>query len=413
MKVFLALSASERKNLLLMFAAGLLFWSSIGSLLPTLPLYLRSLGMADQQLGFVMGAFAIGLLLARPSIGAIADSHSRKLVILIGTAVCGLAPLGYLLVQSVSSLMIVRSFHGISLAAFTTGYIALVTDITPPKNRGEVLGYMSLINPVGVAFGPALGGFVQEAFGDRYLFLLTASFGFLAFLIMTQVQENRRTNPSKKTDSSPAIQPGLWRLLLSPRIRILSLVLLHVGLAFGGMSAFISLLMEETGVNFNAGFFFTAAAIASFSIRLVAGPLSDRIGRGIFITFSLSLYAIAMFILTFAHTPWLFLISGFLEGAGFGLLIPTTSAIIADRAYPHERGRLFGLCLGGFDLGIALAGPMAGLIAEAFSYQTLFICITVILILGLLVFLTQSSKDLPHSLRYALGRGQDIYSASR
>ncbi|MDJ1179727.1 MFS transporter [Roseofilum sp. BLCC_M91] len=412
MKVFLTLSASERKNLLLMFASGLLFWSSIGSLLPTLPLYLRSLGIADRQLGIVMGAFAIGLLLARPCIGAIADSHSRKLVILIGTAVCGLAPLGYLLVESVSSLMLVRSFHGISLAAFTTGYIALVTDLTPPKNRGEVLGYMSLINPVGVAFGPALGGFVQEAFGDRSLFLLTASFGFLALLIMTQVQEKRRTDP-EKADSSPAIQPGLWRLLLSPRIRILSLVLLHVGLAFGGMSSFISLLIQETGVNFNAGLFFTAAAIASFSIRLVAGPLSDRIGRGIFITFSIFLYAIAMFILTFADTAWLFLLSGFLEGAGFGLLIPTTSAIIADRAYPHERGRLFGLCLGGFDLGIAIAGPMAGMIAQAFSYQTLFIYITITLILGLLVFLTQSSKDLPHSLRYALGRGQDIYSVSR
>ncbi|MBP0013631.1 MAG: MFS transporter [Roseofilum sp. SBFL] len=410
MKVFLTLSASERKNLLLMFAAGLLFWSSIGSLLPTLPLYLRSLGIADQQLGFVMGAFAIGLLLARPYIGAIADRHSRKRVILIGTAVCGLAPLCYLLVNSVPSLMMVRSFHGISLASFTTGYIALVTDLTPPKNRGEVLGYMSLINPVGVSFGPALGGFVQQAFGNEYLFILTGSFGFLAFLIMTQVQEKRRTDNLDKTDSSTAIQPGLWRLLLSPRIRILSLVLLHVGLAFGAMTAFISLLIQATGVNFNAGLFFTAAAITSFGIRLVAGPLSDRIGRGIFITLSISLYGISMFMLTFADTAWLFLLSGCIEGAGFGLLIPTTSAIVADRAYPHERGRLFGLCLGGFDLGIALAGPIAGMIAQAFSYQTIFICITLILILGLLLFLTQSSKDLPHSLRYALGRGRDIYA---
>ncbi|MDJ1168316.1 MFS transporter [Roseofilum sp. BLCC_M154] len=410
MKVFLTLSASERKNLLLMFAAGLLFWSSIGSLLPTLPLYLRSLGISDRQLGFVMGAFAIGLLFVRPWVGAIADIHSRKRVILIGTFVCGLAPLGYLFITSFPFLIVLRSFHGISLAAFTTGYIALVADITPPQNRGEVIGYMSLINPVGVAFGPALGGFVQQAFGNEYLFILTSTFGFLAFLIMTQVQEHSRTEDQKRGASSVAIEPGLWRLLLSPRIRVLSLVLLHAGLAFGGMSSFIALLILSTGVNFNAGWFFTAAAIASFSIRLVSGPLSDRIGRGLFITLSLSLYSSSMFLLIFAHTPWMFLLSGFLEGAGFGLLIPTTSAIIADRTHPHERGRLFGLCLGGFDLGIALAGPIAGMIAQDFSYQTVFICITLILILGLLVFLTQSSKDLPHSLRYALGRGRDIYA---
>lgn len=32
-------------------------------------------------------------------------------------------------------------------------------------------------------------------------------------------------------------------------------------------------------------------------------------------------------------------------------------------------------------------------------------------LLGLVIFITTSSKDLPHSLRFALGQGPDVYAA--
>jgi MFS family permease len=55
-------------------------------------------------------------------------------------------------------MMVIRAFHGLSIAAFVVAYSALVIDIAPPANRGELLGYMSLVNPVGMALGPCLGG---------------------------------------------------------------------------------------------------------------------------------------------------------------------------------------------------------------------------------------------------------------
>lgn len=54
--------------------------------------------------------------------------------------------------------MINRAFHGVSIAAFTTGYSALVVDLSPPKQKGELIGYMSLAVPIGMAIGPAMGG---------------------------------------------------------------------------------------------------------------------------------------------------------------------------------------------------------------------------------------------------------------
>ncbi|WLT40083.1 hypothetical protein NON20_14110 [Synechocystis sp. B12] len=49
-----------------------------------------------------------------------------------------LAPLGYLLTATVGALMAIRAFHGICLAAYTTGYNSLVVDLSPPQQRGKL-----------------------------------------------------------------------------------------------------------------------------------------------------------------------------------------------------------------------------------------------------------------------------------
>ena len=189
---FNSLKADKKRNLLTLFGAGLLFWFSITSLLPVLPLYIQYVGGTKQQIGLVMGCFAIGLLSSRTLLGQTADRKGRKIIILIGTIVVGLAPLGYLLAKSIPALMFLRAFHGISIAAFTTGYSALVVDIAPAKQRGELLGYMSLAIPLGMAIGPALGGYIQAYFGYSILFLISSLAGLLAWLCALQIQEEKK-----------------------------------------------------------------------------------------------------------------------------------------------------------------------------------------------------------------------------
>ncbi|NEO25783.1 MAG: MFS transporter, partial [Kamptonema sp. SIO4C4] len=182
MKVFNTLAPKTRRNLLLLFFTGLCFWSSLTILLPTLPLYIESVGATQQQIGLVMGSFAIGLIFSRGILGQWADQRSRKLVVQIGTAVVGLAPFGYLLVGSLPVLAVIRGLHGISIAGLTTGYSALVVDLSPPQKRGEIVGYMTLVVPIGMALGPALGSYLVEGFGYTTVFWVSGTLGLLGFL---------------------------------------------------------------------------------------------------------------------------------------------------------------------------------------------------------------------------------------
>ncbi|MGF1937315.1 MAG: MFS transporter [Nostoc sp. ChiQUE02] len=406
MKAFNTFDAELRRNLLILFTAGLLFWSSISSLLPTLPLYIDDVGASKQEIGIVMGSFAIGLLLSRPMLGRLADERGRKIVLLIGTIVAAIAPFGYLATQSIGLLILVRIFHGISVAAFTTGYSALIADLAPAQTRGEIIGYMTLATPLGLAIGPALGGYLEATSGYGILFLLSAELGFFALLGIVQV-----TNPPVHTqEQTEGEDRNFWQILASPRVRVPTIVMLLVGLSVGAVHTFVSLFLKSTQVDLNGGLFFTAAAISSFTIRVFAGKASDRFGRGLFITFGIFCYVLALILLWKADSVIVFLLAAIAEGAGGGTLISMMITMMADRSLPQERGQIFAICVAGLDLGIAIAAPLLGTIAEQVGYRDMFGYGAAITSVALVIFLTQSSKDLSNSLRFALGRAPDAYA---
>lgn len=411
LNIFSDIEPQSRRSLLTLFTTGLLFWSSLASLLPTLPLYVQDVGGTKQQIGFVMGAFAIGLLLSRPQLGKMADSRGRKQVLLLGVLVAAIAPLGYLFAKSIPLLLFIRVFHGISIAAFTTAYSALVTDLSPPEKRGELIGYMSLVSPIGMAFGPAVGGFVQAWFGYTPLFAMSAILATMAVFSTLQVTEPHFAELAKTASlSQDKTSKNYWQMLWNPRVRIPALVLLLVGLVFGTLSTFMPLFVQETKANFNAGLFYSTAAIASFGMRLVTGRASDQYGRGLFISGGLIFYALSMLLLYCANSTSAFLIAALLEGVAGGTVLPMMVTLMSDRCEPQERGRLFSLCIGGFDLGIALAGPTLGFVAEQVGYRNMFGLAAGLAGLALLIFITQSSKNLSHSMKFAIGQGKDVYA---
>lgn len=421
MEVWKALESSTKQKLIYLFLAGLLFWISITLLLPALPIYVQDLGGTTKQVGFVMGCFAIGLLASRTWLGKVADRRSRKIVILIGTLVAALAPIFYLFVHSVYGLASIRAFHGISIAAFTIGYSALVVDLSPIQHRGTLIGYMNLAVPVGMSIGPALGGFLQAS-GQQYfpqgtgyevLFGISAICGVVALVFSSLIEESALPDGMAQ-NHSPQIKRDFWQLTKDPALLVPTMVLLLIGLVFGTLVAFLPLFIKELQLDFNVGLYYTATAIASFIVRIVVAPVSDRYGRGLFITGALVCYVVSMVLLAQAQTPTMFIFSAIAEGAGAGVLIPLTLALIADRSYANERGKVFALCMGGFDVGIALGGPIFGFLDDILGgYQGIFSLAAVVASIALIIFMTQTGKNLRHSLDFALGKVPDVYALNK
>jgi MFS family permease len=307
---------------------------------------------------------------------------------------------------AILAMIAIRAFHGLSIAAFVVAYSALVLDLAPPANRGELIGYMTLVNPIGLALGPALGGFLYEAAGFTTAFLVMGLLGGVGLLLVARLHEPYQPRSTAENAGSTEFWGQLW----SGRVRTPALVLLLVGLAFGTISTFVPLYVRESGLVLNVGLIYTASAVASFMSRLIAGRASDRYGRGRFITASLLIYSLGMGLFWLARSAPMFLLAGFLQGFAGGTLIPMVAALMGDRSSASDRGRTFGLAMVGFDVGIALAGPILGTVADHIGYRGIFGLSGVMTLVGLVVFVIANSKDLAHSLRFALGHGQDVYA---
>jgi MFS family permease len=414
MKTLNQLEPQQRRSLLVLFATGLLFWMSIGVLLPTLPAYLEKIGINQQQIGLIIGAFAIGLLATRSVIGRLVDRRGRKFVLIIGTVVLAIAPLGYLTATSVPLLMAIRVFHGVSIAAFTTAHSTLVVDLAPPKQRGEIIGLMSLANPLGIAIGPAIGGYLQVSGRYSEIFWTSIIIGTIASIFACQLRESRvQVEPSA---ANPEVAPqqsvpklSIWQIITNPALGIPALVLLLIGFPFGAIHTFVPLYIQSTQIDFNPGLFYTIAAIASFCSRSVIGSKSDQYGRGIFIAGSVCCYTTAIALLATANSQLSFILAALLEGLGIGTLIPMIVALVADRSLPEQRGQVLSICIAGLDLGVAIAAPVFGLVAKDLGYPGIFTIATGMAGSAIVVFMIWGNRSVRHSIGFCLGRDRDVY----
>lgn len=408
------LPAAVRRNLVILFGAGLGFWVSLTSLLPVLPAYIEDLGAPPQGVGMVMGSFAIGLLLCRFSLGRLADRHSRRLVLWIGLAVVAIAPWGYLFAHTLPTLMVVRAFHGISVAALTTAYGALVTDLAPPAQRGEIIGYMSLALSLGLTIGPSWGSGVQAQAGYPAVFISSGILGGLGFCLSLAIREERRS------PVSPTPVQGLpwWRILQRRSVGVPFLMLLLVGTAFGTLITFLPLYLRTLGAiplgigawQFNPGLFYTIAAIASFISRIAVGKASDRWGRGPFILGSMASYGLCMGLLAISHHVLGLILAALAEGLGTGILIPMVLALLSDRFPPQERGTIYAVSFCGFDLGVPCGGVILGGLVETWGYRPTFGLALGITLMAVAIFALTGNTSPQRSLAFALGQAPDQYS---
>jgi MFS family permease len=63
------------------------------------------------------------------------------------------------------------------------------------------------------------------------------------------------------------------------------------------------------------------------------------------------------------HVEWLAFTSTAIAGAGLSLLIPSVTSLVTEAADPRELTAAVGAVTSAWDLGVAVGGPLGGLVA--------------------------------------------------
>jgi len=350
------------RHFALLWGASFVFFFSFYLLLPALPLYARTLGIPDSQIGFIIGLFAVSSMVVKPVAGWAADRWGRKPLMLAGAALFACASALYGWSVTVGALLAVRLIHGAGMGLFPTASASMVADLAPPARRGEAMGLWGAAANVALALGPLGAVWLSDRWGFGWLFALSTAVALTGLVLTFLLGE---------TLAAPLRIPFGFSSLLSPAVAFPCAIVFCLMTSYGVQAAFLPLYAQSRGVN--PGVFFLVLALVVAVARGWAGLMSDRIGRAPVAAAGLVLVAAALATLAAGGGLMVLVLAGVLYGTGFGAAQPALMAWAVDLVTPAERGKAMGTYYTALELGIAAGAIGFGMVLSRSSFPVMFL----------------------------------------
>ncbi|MBI5031190.1 MAG: MFS transporter [Chloroflexi bacterium] len=348
--------AQSRFGLWIVYAIVFISFLDYQSSLPIISPYAKSLGASIALVGVIVGAYSALNLIGNLGAGYWIDRAGRKLPLVMGLTVVGIALLFYPIVRDAYTLLALRAIHGLGAALISPASLAYIGDAAAQGGRGRAMAlYGSAIGLTSV-LGPPFAGAIRDRFGYGAVFIILAAMMFvIAVCAMLLLGE------SSQRENQSSANP--LRLLRNRRLVMAYTSAFCLLFSLGTLIVFLPLIGQTMNVtSARVGFWFASFGVAAVFIQLALGRLSDRIGREPVMGMGLALIAIALFVLPMTPDWETTITIMALYGFGFGMLFPAMTALLADETDVSSRGTASGIYTAVYSLGAALGTGSAGVL---------------------------------------------------
>lgn len=376
-----------RRLVILFFAGWVLIYANRTVLSPLLPVIQAEWGLTKAQLGLLNSAFFLMYTLMQVPTGMLADRFGRRRLLLPGYLLQGLGAAASGVAGGHGTFLAARVVTGLGQSTYYATQYALASEVIPGRFRA--FG-MAVINS-GMAFGIALGMSVASvslliggAAWRPALVLLgvvtVALWGLMSRLIRTEGQGGRR--PSNGDGGDPVVAhfapggpaPEQMPAGSNGRARLDRNVLLAYVVVFATMYGFFVILtwlpyylQTQRGVpGAQAGLISTMIAFTAVPAGVLAGRLSDRLGRRrpvLIALIPLSAVALALIVAS-PGMAGVYLAIALYGITGKLVLDPLVVALVADATPAASYGTAFGILNFSGTISTVLAPAVTGYIAD-------------------------------------------------
>lgn len=318
--------------------------------------------------------------------GYLFDKWHPYQTILTGVSIATISTFLLIFFHGWSTYVVWLLILGIGNGIIVTGLNSTAT-LIKSKSASYIFNILYFTQNLGLVFGSLMVGFILP-FGIVYIFML-AFIMFLFFNIVV-ILKYRQLNDSQK-DMVKVKTPEV-NITSNPHLKIIATLLfcvLAAWIAYEQWNSNISSYMLSLHMSVTLySFLWTLNAILIVILQPVLtyfdGWLSKHLNGRLY--FGFTLFAIAFLLLIGATQYINFLIAMALLTTGEVFAFPAVSTFINNFANEKNKGKYQGIIQVVVSAGRAL-GPLIGaLVIDYFSFLTLFIFCTVIVLLSVVIF---------------------------
>lgn len=362
-------------------------FTAIGMTIQVMPGYTHErFGAGPVIAGLTVTIGSLATMVARPMSGRLADQRGGRRVAIAGATLALLGGIGHLFAANLVTLIVARLFLGAGEGALFTGSVGWILEHTDQSQRGKVAGHFGLAMWMGLASGPMFGNAILS-FGSYRAVWFGAI--ILPMLALTTVA-------STKPEASRAIAGADFRRTLIPRAAwVPGASGVFSSLGYGVIAAF--LVPRFAALHFpGERFALTVFGVAFMIMRFVGSGYADRLGGRRVLSWAFAIEAAGLAGLAVANVEWLAYAATALTGAGLSLLIPSVTSLVTEAADPRERTAALGAVTSAWDLGVAIGGPLGGVVAGS-SNAGPFALGAVSALIGILPLAISTKRNCPRA----------------
>jgi MFS family permease len=295
--------------------------------------------------------------------GALSDHFGRKLLMVGGLTLAAMASFTMGLVDTAGAFIAVATFISLLFPLFGPASQAMIADLVEPGKRARAYGLIRVVANLGVAIGPAIGGFLAERSyfilfaGDAITSLIFA--GIILFFII-------ETKPQVREEERAAQGIGYGPLLRDTPFVLFCLVSVSVTAVYAQMNSTWPVFMKENyGIlerQYGLMMSLNAAMVVLFQFPIT--EFTERHARTTMLALGAVLYAIGFGLVGFVGTAPLFALSIAIWTVGEMVHVPVSQAYVADIAPDDMRGRYMGVTGLTWGIGWGIGPFLAGLVMD-------------------------------------------------